>query len=119
MFLAGESHLADCLHESTFDDDFWRAHLQERTPLQATDSRVCDYVYRDGACCVEWKVYSEAFAGGRFARVQFGMHVDDLFLDCTTAQWKILYAFYNAKDVFLWRALVNNHYAWRNRDCSK
>ena len=41
---------------------------------------------RDGACCVEWKVYSEAFAGWRFARVQLGVHVDDLFFDCASAE---------------------------------
>ena len=82
---AVEQCVADCLHESAFDDDFWRAHLQERTPLQTTDSRVCDYVYRHGACGAEWKVYSKTFAGGRFACVQFGMYVDDLFLDCPAA----------------------------------
>ena len=111
--------VADCLHESAFDDDFWRAYLQERTPWQAADSRVRDYVYRHGACGAEWKVYSEAFAGWRFARVQFGMHVDYLFLDCPAPQRKIFYVVYHAKDVFLWSALVNNHYAWRNGFCSK
>ena len=83
---AVEQCLVDCLHESAFDDDFWRAHLQKRTPLQTANFRVRDYVYRHGACGAEWKVYSETFAGGRFARIQFGMHVDDLFIDCTSSE---------------------------------
>ena len=81
-----EQCFADCLHEPAFDDDFWRAYLQERTPLQTTNPRVRDYVCWHGACGAEWKVYSKTFAGGRFAGILLGVHVDDLFVDCTTAQ---------------------------------
>ena len=83
---AVEQCLVDCLHESAIDYDFWWTHLQERTPCQTTDSWVRDYVYRHGARGAEWKVYSKTFAGGRFARVLLGVHVDDLFVDCAAAQ---------------------------------
>ena len=66
---AVEQRIAHCLHESAVDYDFLRSYLQERTPWQAANSRVLDYVCRHGTCGSEWKVYSKAFACGRFACV--------------------------------------------------
>ena len=109
-----EQRVVDCLHEPAVDHDFWRTHLQERTPLQTADSRLRHHVYRDGARGSERKVYSKAFACRGFASIWLSLHVDGLFADSPQAQRQIFYVVHDAQDVLLRGAFVDSRDAHGN-----